>query len=59
MASDWVWCEQTGLLGRVRLEVSLGRNLPISQRQKMEAVLVEGDLAAEVAAALRDRLEQS
>ena len=46
------------ILRRVRLEVSLGWNLPISERQKEEAVLVERDLAAEVPAALGDRLEQ-
>ena len=42
----------------MRLEVALGRHLTIAERQEQEAVLVERDLAAEVAAALRDRLEQ-
>ena len=46
------------ILRRVRLEVPLGRNLPIAERQEQVAVLVERDLAAEVSAALRHRLEQ-
>ena len=46
------------VLRRMRLEVALGRHLAIAERQEHEALLVERDLAAEVAAALRHRLEQ-
>ena len=46
------------ILRRVLDEIALGRDLAIAKRQEHMALAVERDLAAEVAAALRHRLEQ-
>ena len=46
------------VLRRMLLEIALGRHLAIAERQEHVALVVERDLAAEVAAALRHRLEQ-
>src|SRR5688572_27920183 len=46
------------VLWRMLLEMALRRHLAIAQRQEHVALAVEGDLAAEVAAAAGYRLEQ-
>lgn len=46
------------VLRGMRFELALGRHLAIAKRQVQKALVVEGDLATEVAKALRFRLEQ-
>ena len=46
------------VLGRVRLELAFGRDLAIAKREVQITVPIERDLAAEMIAALRPRLEQ-